>query len=62
MAAKDEMKDHKGEAPEAPDQVEGGEETGMKALTEDDALSEAVQLLDNGIGGCNTCARCWRSV
>jgi acetyl-CoA carboxylase carboxyltransferase component len=26
---------HKGEAPEAPDKVEGGKETGMKGLTED---------------------------
>src|SRR4051812_10688630 len=34
MDAKDETK-HTGEAPEAPDQVEGGEETGMKTLTED---------------------------
>ena len=36
MAAKDETKNEAtAEAPEAPDQVEGGEETGMKALTED---------------------------
>jgi methylmalonyl-CoA decarboxylase subunit alpha len=34
MAATDETK-HQGEAPEAPDKVEGGEDTGMKALTED---------------------------
>src|SRR5918996_2431320 len=34
MAATDETK-HSGEAPEAPDKVEGGEETGMKGLTED---------------------------
>src|SRR6185369_16009335 len=41
MAAKDETKqtdasiEHRGEAAEAPDEVEGGEETGMKSLTED---------------------------
>ena len=36
MAAKDETKnDADSRGPEAPDQVEGGEETGMKALTED---------------------------
>ena len=41
MAAKDETKktgastEHRGEAPEAPDKVEGGEQTGMKGLTED---------------------------
>src|SRR5262249_32304145 len=36
MAAKDEIKrEHAGEAAEAPDEVEGGEETGMKGLTED---------------------------
>jgi acetyl-CoA carboxylase carboxyltransferase component len=41
MAAKDEIKkaddvtQHKGEAPEAPGVVEGGEQTGMKGLTED---------------------------
>ena len=36
MAAKDETKNEAtAEAPEAPDQVEGGEETGMKGLTED---------------------------
>src|SRR5262245_43748004 len=34
MAATDETK-HSGEAKEAPDEVEGGEATGMKALTED---------------------------
>jgi acetyl-CoA carboxylase carboxyltransferase component len=34
MAATDETK-HSGEAPEAPDKVEAGEETGMKGLTED---------------------------
>src|SRR6187397_2343023 len=34
MAATDETR-HEGEAPEAPDTVEGGEETGMKSLTED---------------------------
>src|SRR5262249_45312607 len=34
MAATDETR-HTGEAPEAPDRVEGGEETGMKGLTED---------------------------
>jgi acetyl-CoA carboxylase carboxyltransferase component len=34
MAATDETK-HSGEAPEAPDKVEGGEDTGMKGLTED---------------------------
>src|SRR5829696_1073501 len=34
MAATDETK-HQGEAAEAPDKVEAGEETGMKALTED---------------------------
>src|SRR6187397_3694461 len=34
MAATDETR-HEGEAPEAPDTVEGGEETGMKKLTED---------------------------
>src|SRR6476659_7101382 len=41
MAAKDETKqtdastEHRGEAAEAPEEVEGGEETGMKSLTED---------------------------
>ena len=45
MAAKDETKakakakkpttEHEGEAPDAPAKVEGGEETGMKSLTED---------------------------
>ena len=38
MAATDETKasqEHQGEAPEAPDKVEGGEQTGMKGLTED---------------------------
>src|SRR3954467_557385 len=34
MAATDETR-HEGEAPEAPDKVEAGEETGMKGLTED---------------------------
>ena len=41
MAAKDETKkpdaptEHSGEAAEAPDKVEAGEQTGMKKLTED---------------------------
>jgi acetyl-CoA carboxylase carboxyltransferase component len=38
MASTDETKasqEHQGEAPEAPDTVEGGEQTGMKSLTED---------------------------
>jgi acetyl-CoA carboxylase carboxyltransferase component len=40
MAAKDKAKskaktEHEGEAPEAPAKVEGGEQTGMKSLTED---------------------------
>jgi acetyl-CoA carboxylase carboxyltransferase component len=35
MAATDESKQHKSEAPEAPAEVEAGEETGMKGLVED---------------------------
>src|SRR3954466_11353308 len=38
MAATDETRasqGHQGEAPEAPDKVEAGEETGMKGLTEE---------------------------
>jgi acetyl-CoA carboxylase carboxyltransferase component len=35
MATKDRSSEHKGEAPEAPAEVEAGEETGMKGLVED---------------------------
>src|SRR4051812_21951290 len=47
MAATDETK-HQGEAPEAPDTVEAGEETGMKALTEEVHERRAKAKLGGG--------------
>src|SRR5262245_53773087 len=47
MAATDETK-HSGEAAEAPEVVEGGEETGMKALTEDVHSRRAKAKLGGG--------------
>src|SRR3954454_20744174 len=47
MAATDETR-HEGEAPEAPDKVEAGEETGMKALTEEVHERRAKAKLGGG--------------
>src|SRR4051812_2079228 len=47
MAATDETR-HEGEAPEAPDKVEAGEETGMKGLTEEVHERRAKAKLGGG--------------
>ena len=53
MATKDKSQQHAGEAPEAPDSTEHGEDTGMKPLVDDlhdtEPIEKVIKQVDRRI-------------